>query len=47
MKFTVAGNMLIQRRIPSDYEGADKVRKQIEKEMQDFFNLETTLNNGS
>ena len=37
MKFTVAGNMLIQRRIPSDYEGADKVRKQIEKGDARFF----------
>ena len=46
MKFTAAGDILIQRRIPSDYEGFEQVREQIEKGDARFFNLETTLNNG-
>lgn len=46
MKFTVAGDMLIQRRIPYGYEGFDEIKSQIEKGDARFFNLETTLNNG-
>lgn len=46
MKFTVAGDMLIQRRIPNGYDGFDKIKKQIKKGDARFFNLETTLNNG-
>lgn len=46
MKFTAAGDMLIQRRIPSNYEGAEKIKEQIKKGDARFFNLETTLNNG-
>lgn len=46
MKFTVAGDMLIQRRIPKDYEGFAEIKEQIEKGDARFFNLETTLNNG-
>jgi len=46
MKFTAAGDMLIQRHIPSDYEGFENIKEQIEKGDARFFNLETTLNNG-
>ena len=46
MKFTVAGDMLIQRRIPEDYEGIEEVKTQVKKGDVKFFNLETTLNNG-
>ena len=46
MKFTVAGDMLIQRRIPEDYEGFDEVKQYIEKGDARFFNLETTISNG-
>lgn len=46
MRFTAAGDMLIQRRIPEGYEGYDEVKAQIEKGDMRFFNLETTLNNG-
>ncbi len=46
MKFTAAGDMLIQRRIPADYEGIDEVIAQIKKGDARFFNLETTLHNG-
>ena len=46
MKFTVAGDMLIQRRIPADYEGFEEVKRYIEKGDVRFFNLETTLTRG-
>ncbi len=46
MKFTAAGDMLIQRRVPADYEGIKEVKEQIEKGDARFFNLETTLHNG-
>ena len=46
MKFTVAGDMLIQRRIPADYEGLSEVKRYIEKGDVRFFNLETTIGNG-
>jgi len=44
MKFTAAGDALVQRRIYDSYEGFDKIRKYIEKGDARFFNLETTLN---
>ena len=44
MKFTVAGDMLIQRRIPYGYDGFDEVKQYIEKGDVRFFNLETTIN---
>lgn len=46
MKFTVAGDMLVQRRIPDDYEGFSEVKQYIEKGDARFFNLETTLSQG-
>ena len=46
MKFTVAGDMLIQRRIPSDYEGFSEIKQYIEKGDARFFNLETTVTHG-
>ena len=47
MKFTVAGDMLIQRRIPADYEGLSEVKAFIEKGDIRFFNLETTVGKGT
>lgn len=44
MRFTAAGDALVQRRIYEGYEGFDKIRKYIEKGDARFFNLETTLN---
>lgn len=46
MRFTCAGDMLIQRRIPAGYPGFEEVRAQICKGDARFFNLETTLHNG-
>ena len=46
MKFTAAGDMLIQRRIPSDYEGFTEIKQYIEKGDARFFNLETTIGEG-
>ena len=46
MKFTVAGDMLIQRCIPYGYEGFEEVKRYIEKGDFRFFNLETTINCG-
>lgn len=46
MKFTLAGDMLIQRRIPSECEGLTELKEHIEKGDARFFNLETTLHNG-
>lgn len=43
MKFTAAGDALIQQRIPKDYEGFDKIRQFVERGDARFFNLETTL----
>lgn len=45
MKFTAAGDALIQQRIPDGYEGFEKVRSFIKRGDARFFNLETTLNN--
>jgi len=44
MKFTAAGDALIQQRVPAEYSGFSKVKKFIEKGDARFFNLETTLN---
>lgn len=44
MKFTAAGDALIQQRIPENYAGFDKVKAFIERGDARFFNLETTLN---
>ena len=44
MKFTAAGDVIIQRRIHADFEGFDELRPFIEKGDARFFNLETTLN---
>lgn len=46
MRFTVVGDMLIQRRIPEGYEGYEQVKEQICKGDARFFNLETTLHKG-
>lgn len=46
MKFTAAGDMLVQRRIPEGYEGFDEVRAQIERGDASFVNLETTIHDG-
>lgn len=43
MKFTAAGDALIQQRIPKDYEGFEKISKFIKQGDARFFNLETTL----
>ncbi|MGI6538155.1 MAG: CapA family protein [Caldicoprobacterales bacterium] len=46
MKFTAVGDMLIQRRLPGEYEGFREVSQYIKKGDVRFFNLETTLNRG-
>lgn len=44
MKFTAAGDMIIQKRIYEDYEGFCEIAPFIKKGDARFFNLETTLN---
>ena len=44
MKFTAAGDAIIQKRIFSDYEGYSELTPFIEQGDARFFNLETTLN---
>ncbi len=44
--FCVAGDMVIQRRIPVDYEGGAEVRAHIERADASFVNLETTIHDG-
>ena len=44
MRFTAAGDSLIQQRIPETYEGFEEVRGFILRGDARFFNLETTLN---
>lgn len=44
LKFTAAGDALIQQRIPANYEGFEKVREFIGRGDARFFNLETTIN---
>jgi poly-gamma-glutamate capsule biosynthesis protein CapA/YwtB (metallophosphatase superfamily) len=46
MKFTAVGDMLIQRRLPGEYDGFSEVSKYINKGDVRFFNLETTLHRG-
>lgn len=46
MKFTAAGDMLVQRRIPEGSEGFGEVQKQICRGDARYVNLETTLHNG-
>lgn len=44
MKFTAAGDMIIQKRIHEDYEGFNELAPFIKQGDARFFNLETTLN---
>lgn len=44
MKFTAAGDMIIQKRIPENYEGFEELAPFIKRGDAHFFNLETTLN---
>lgn len=44
MKFTAAGDMIIQKRVSRDYEGFQELAPFIEQGDARFFNLETTLN---
>ena len=44
MKFTAAGDAIIQRRIQNDFEGYEELRPFIMQGDARFFNLETTLN---
>lgn len=44
MKFTAAGDALIQQRIPKNYEGMERITEFIGRGDARFFNLETTLN---
>ena len=44
MKFTAAGDAIIQRRIQSDFEGYEELAPFIQRGDGRFFNLETTLN---
>ena len=46
MSFTAAGDMLIQRKISTEYEGFDELKKYISKADVRFFNLETTIHDG-
>ena len=44
MKFTAAGDAIIQKRIPENYKGFKDMKEFIEQGDARFFNLETTLN---
>ncbi|MBO5889244.1 MAG: CapA family protein [Clostridia bacterium] len=44
MKFTAAGDAIIQKRIPHNYKGFNDLKQFIEQGDARFFNLETTLN---
>ena len=44
MKITAVGDMLIQRRLPEDYEGFQQIREWIQGGDARYFNLETTIN---
>lgn len=44
MKFTAVGDLLMQRRLPADYEGFAQIRDYIARGDFRFCNLETTLN---
>ena len=43
MKIVVAGDALIQRRIPANHPGADGIRAWVGEADARFFNLETTI----
>jgi hypothetical protein len=44
MRFTAAGDAIIQRRIQDEFPGYDELAPFIEQGDARFFNLETTLN---
>ena len=44
MKFTAAGDIIIQRRIQKDFAGFEELAPFIEQGDARFFNLETTIN---
>ena len=44
MKFTAVGDILVQKRLPQNYEGFEEIKSFIEQGDARFFNLETTLN---
>ena len=44
MKFTAVGDILVQKRMPENYEGFEEIKEFIEQGDARFFNLETTLN---
>ena len=44
MRFTAAGDVIIQRRIQKDFEGFEELTPFIMQGDARFFNLETTLN---
>ena len=44
MKFTAVGDILVQKRLPENYEGFEEIKEFIEQGDARFFNLETTLN---
>lgn len=44
MKFTAVGDILVQKRLPENYEGFEEIKDFIEQGDARFFNLETTLN---
>lgn len=46
MKFTAVGDVLIQKRLPGEYEGFKEITNYIKQGDFSFFNLETTINNG-
>lgn len=45
MKFTAVGDMLVQRRLPGEYEGFRRIADEIAKGDMRFVNLETTIHN--
>ena len=44
MKFAAVGDMLIQRRLPENYEGFEEIKEWIGQADAKYFNLETTIN---
>ena len=46
MSFTAAGDMLIQRMVPKDYEGGAQLQEYIRRGDARFFNLDTTVHRG-
>ena len=45
IKFTAAGDAMVQRRIPGNYEGFEELRDFIAQGDFRFVNLETTIHN--